>query len=181
MSHVRTSDLAIVDDFCIFPLLAHRCFLAEKLNMRKRWPLFRVRQLPDRCQVFGHARSSQRQPTILCPKEFSLAFCIFAFCFLQSSSQLHFNMVNFSAEIPPVLSHPAFDEDECRRVWTKHTWETGGNDRDAKHQLPACGTQDIENLCCVIREFKEHMPAARLHLTQGTDRFAKFREVLHCS
>ena len=74
--------------------------------------------------------------------------------------------------------HPDFDEDEVRRVWVKNTWETAGNSKDAKYQLPVLGTHDIENLCYTIREFREHMPAARLHLTQGSERFGKFREVL---
>ena len=89
-------------------------------------------------------------------------------------------MVNFSVDIPPIPLYPTFVEDDCRRVWIKNTWTTtGGGERDAKYQLPVCGTQDIENLCYVIREFKENMASTRLHLTTGPERFSKFREVLH--
>ena len=86
-------------------------------------------------------------------------------------------MVHFSAEIPPVPLCPTFNEDKCHGAWVKNAWETNDIAKDAKCQLPVCGSHDIENLCYVIREFKEHMPAARLHLTQGTERFGKFCKV----
>ena len=76
-------------------------------------------------------------------------------------------MVNFSVDIPPIPLYPTFVEDDCRRVWIKNTWTTtGGGDRDAKYQLPVCGTQDIENLCYVIREFQENNE--RCHLSYSS-------------
>ena len=77
---------------------------------------------------------------------------------------------------------PNYPEDQIPSTTLQHSWTpTNAETKKAKYEVPVCHVPDVELLLYVIHEFYDVSDNARLHLSQGTEKFAKFRECLRAT